>query len=1202
MTNDRTATATQLQLTRVATAVGDCRRAICWALALMLWTGLLGDMSSSLAQRDLQQIPDPDPSVSLASFTLPAGLQANLFAGDGQISKPIHMNFDARGRLWVAGSEVYPQIEPGQPATDKIFILEDTTGDGVADQATVFADNLLIPTGILPDELGGCYVANSTELIYLSDTDGDGRADQRRVILSGFGTEDTHHLLHTLTWGPDGSLFMNQSIYIHSHVETPWGVQRMNGGGIWRFRPDTLELEVHCLGFVNPWGKIFDPWGQSFATDGAYGEGINYVFPNSVFVTSPGATRIVGGMNPGSPKHCGLEIVSGRHFPESWQGNMITNDFRANRVCRFEVEPQGSSYRSRQLEEVIRSTHQAFRPIDAKMGADGALYIADWYNPIIQHGEVDFRDPRRDRQRGRIWRLTFAERDLVKRDNLAELEPAALLEQLRLPEQSTRTWAKRMLRRFPLAEVQAALQRKIQAVQQSLPPATEADRYAAEMQYLLELLWAGLHRDHLDRDLLNALLQSEAPTARAAAVRVASDFLHRKDAETLRRVVERAIQDEHPQVRLEAITALRRLPEARSATIALQAWQRPIDGSMDFALWKTLRDLAPHWVPLVEAGRFEFGSDATALTFALKAVESTNVVNPLLQVLRDGQLSAAAAGTVAKQIANLADTNQLDALLDWVQQLDEERRLELILLIGAEAKARPSSVPREIRNGLQQWLQHGTDDQLTADRVRQLIFAAAKWPEPVTLELLWQATESDHSPSAELLDAATRAVVDVLLATPAEERSELAQRIVQAIEQNPAGSPARVRWIGQVARWDVERAVSWIVTELRVEQPLEHVGRLLSSLLEQRGGQAAMARRLQETSSIIPPEMAREALRLLQASPAPDAELAAALRTGGQLAEIGWKLSENEFAEMVQQIVRSGDPIAGEKVYRRADLQCMNCHAIGGVGSIVGPDMISIGASAPVDYLLESLLDPAAKVKEGYHTKKILTQEGTIITGMVQSFSGGVYRLRLADGSLKDVAEAEIDEIADGSSLMPAGLIDTLTSAELIDLVSFLSNLGRTEAFSIRTDNTARAWQVLQWQQPVHHLMNRTSFDSVTDGRGGLPWTNLLPLVSGLVPASELPTYKIHGNVPPTSFLRTKIQVLEAGKLNLVLSEDAGVQLWVNGKPTPVAQKQVALELPAGDCEIVIALDRDVRSDGIRLQVQGGATNPAVFQLPLSLN
>src|SRR5690606_10692118 len=139
--------------------------------------------------------------------------------------------FDERGRLWVASSSVYPQIKPGQKADDKILVLEDTDGDGQADKTTVFADGLLIPTGVVPGD-GGVYVANSTELIHLSDTDGDGRADRRRVVLSGFGTEDTHHLLHTLRWGHDGQLYMNQSIYIHSHVETPYGVVRLNGGGI----------------------------------------------------------------------------------------------------------------------------------------------------------------------------------------------------------------------------------------------------------------------------------------------------------------------------------------------------------------------------------------------------------------------------------------------------------------------------------------------------------------------------------------------------------------------------------------------------------------------------------------------------------------------------------------------------------------------------------------------------------------------------------------------------------------------------------------------------------------------------------------------------------------------------------------------------------------------------------------------------------
>ncbi len=163
----------------------------------------------ALGQRDLKSIPPTDPEIERRSFQLPEGFEVNLFASEQTplppddrgvarvgIAKPIQMNFDARGRLWVASSEVYPQIEPGQKANDKVLILEDTDGDGKADKTTVFADGLLIPTGVEPGD-GGAYVANSTELLHLRDTDGDGKADRRRVVLSGFGTEDTHHILHT---------------------------------------------------------------------------------------------------------------------------------------------------------------------------------------------------------------------------------------------------------------------------------------------------------------------------------------------------------------------------------------------------------------------------------------------------------------------------------------------------------------------------------------------------------------------------------------------------------------------------------------------------------------------------------------------------------------------------------------------------------------------------------------------------------------------------------------------------------------------------------------------------------------------------------------------------------------------------------------------------------------------------------------------
>jgi len=222
-----------------------------------------------------------------------------LWAETPLISKPIQINFDPEGRLWIAGSRLYPQIQPGQAAEDQILVMEDTDQDGVADHTTVFADGLLMPTGIEPGD-GGAYVGQSTELLHLKDTDGDGRADQRRIVLSGFGTEDTHHILHTLRWGHDGQLYMNQSIYIHSHLETPHGLVRLNSGGVLHLRPDNLELDVYLRGFCNPWGHQFDLYGQSFVTDGAGFQGISYGVPGAMYFTYAGGRRLLDSISPGS--------------------------------------------------------------------------------------------------------------------------------------------------------------------------------------------------------------------------------------------------------------------------------------------------------------------------------------------------------------------------------------------------------------------------------------------------------------------------------------------------------------------------------------------------------------------------------------------------------------------------------------------------------------------------------------------------------------------------------------------------------------------------------------------------------------------------------------------------------------------------------------------------------------------------------------
>src|ERR1051325_7637149 len=241
-----------------------------FALVCLAWTLKL---CAAENQADESKLLSPEEEVK--TFQIEPGFDIQLFAAEPMIANPIHMNFDAQGRLWVLCSSGYPQIQPSTEPKDKLIILQDTNGDGRADQASTFADGLMIPTGFaLGDQ--GVYVGQGTELLHLRDSNGDGKADQTRVVLSGFGTGDAHHFINTFVWGPGGELYFNQGWNLYSKIETPKGVTILDRSGIFRFRPRTLDLDVvlanaMIINYPNPWGHAIDAFGQSLICDGAGG-------------------------------------------------------------------------------------------------------------------------------------------------------------------------------------------------------------------------------------------------------------------------------------------------------------------------------------------------------------------------------------------------------------------------------------------------------------------------------------------------------------------------------------------------------------------------------------------------------------------------------------------------------------------------------------------------------------------------------------------------------------------------------------------------------------------------------------------------------------------------------------------------------------------------------------------------------------------
>ncbi|MCE9531975.1 MAG: HEAT repeat domain-containing protein [Planctomycetes bacterium] len=1108
--------------------------------------------SLSFAQSGAKTV-DPDPELERKTFILPEGFEVNLYAADPLLAKPIQMNFDPQGRLWVACSEVYPHIQPGQKANDKILILEDTKGVGKADKVTVFADGLLIPTGVEPGD-GGAYVANSTELLHLTASKPGGKADKTRVVLSGFGTEDTHHILHTLRWGPEGMLYFNQSIYIHSHIETPHGVKRLNGGGIWRFRPETMHLDVFVRGFINSWGHHIDRYGQSFITDGANGEGITHGIPGAGYPTVVGMPRILHGLNPGSPKHCGLEILSGTHLPEEYRGNMLTNDFRGHRVCRFVLKDDGSTYASQEKAELIKSNHPAFRPIDIKMGPDGAIYIADWYNPIIQHGEIDFRDPRRDHTHGRIWRVTAKGRPLVKKPEFDVNNVESLLNHLTSPEDWTRQQARRLLKECGAKAVLPVLDGWVKKLD---PAKSEYE------PLLLEALWTYQALNEVKPELLATALRASKPEIRAAATRMLADW-YESIPSALELATER-VRDDHPRVRLEAVRTLARFRTARAAEVAMTALDKPVDRVIDYALWLTAKDLESAWMASFKEGKLDFNGNARHLSFALESVGSAAATGPILKLIESKKLAPDREHALWMLLAKIGGHEELALVLQQVDFKFKTPEQRGLLLAAVEDAVRQRKIlpPRNVKDLFK---------TLSPDDVPL-----------VRLMGLWKierhrASLQQFAGNAKLPIESRVAAFEALAVLGGPESRELFDVLSESKEE----STSRLA-IAALATLNLDAGAKRAIDFLKGAQPNDDNLGLFMAFLNRKGGAASLTKAL--AGNKLPPDIAKLGLRALRSSVQDAPALVEALNKAGDLAAQKRELTKPELDLLVAEVAKSGDAARGEALYRRADLQCMKCHAIGGSGGQVGPDLVSIGASAPVDYLIESLLVPAKAVKEGYHALRIETADGKVHSGIKIRETKTEMVLRTVEDREITITVKDIEDKRETRSLMPDGLVDTLTRAELVDMVKFMSELGKLGPFSLGKGRVVRRWQVLQPTPAALNAIRRSRVAAAAENDPAFEWQSAYGKVSGEFPLDAAPSLTIWKDTAPLAVIRCQLDVTVGGKVKLKLNSAAGVSMLIGTNPLD-AKDEMTIDVPFGVQTLMFAIDLSKRKEPLRVELE----------------
>ena len=395
--------------------MASLRRVVPIASAWLLFTVL---QQAGLGQNPLSvSKPEADNSVKaeLASFAVDKQLQINLFADESMgIANPICMRWDGYGRLWVLCTWAYPQLKPGEKPNDKLLILEDTNDDAKADKISTYIDGLNMPTGFALGH-GGAYIGNGRELLHGRDTTGDGKADERVVLFSGFGTGDTHQTINSFEWSPGGELFFSQGLHCFSRVQTPWGIRKLDEHGSWRLRPLRRQLHPHrrTSGGGNPWGFAFGNWGEPFIKSN--GPGVSELLPGMIV-----SEKIVGDYWGGAVqigatkiKSMIIEIVDTPVLPKNFQGDFLIAGYFARNIARLRPTVDGAGHKLQTLAPILTSTHNAFRPVDLNTGPDGALYVADWFNPIIGHYQASLRHPDRDKVNGRIWRITTKGKTLL---------------------------------------------------------------------------------------------------------------------------------------------------------------------------------------------------------------------------------------------------------------------------------------------------------------------------------------------------------------------------------------------------------------------------------------------------------------------------------------------------------------------------------------------------------------------------------------------------------------------------------------------------------------------------------------------------------------------------------------------------------------------------------------------------------------------
>lgn len=959
------------------------------------------EKSSGLAQ----------PAVDAAAqMVLPPGFAANVYVSEPDVRQPVAMTFDAKGRMWVVELYTYAEIPVNfaQDLRDRILILADTDGDGKVDERKVFWDGGRRITSVLPG-MGGAYILAAPQMLFLPDADGDDIPDgPAEVLLDGFNDDRIRHtMVNGLKWGPDGWIYGRHGIQAWSEVGapgTPEPLRKRVNSCIWRYHPLKKTFEVVCEGGTNPWGWDYNAEGEMFfintvighfwhAIPGAfykrmYGdhrrdhlyEWLDHHADHVHWATGEKWNDSSRGISDstsavgGGHAHTGLLVYQGNSFPSEWQGRVLTCNFLGRRLNAEMLAPNGSGFTAKHLPDFARMSDPWFRGIELITGPDGAVYVADWSDTGECHDNDGIH-----RATGRIFRIQYQS---GKSHTTPDLSVSLQSDWVNLLY-SANAWhwrsALRLLQEVPLeSETIAAL----------LTNATSAD---GPSLLKLRSFWALADRPEAEIVARQFLTRGDV-SQRCWAVRWLVD--HSADERLLAdELTGLAGRENSPRVRLYLAGALQKLPLKHRLHLAMEISQDSgdnADHNLPLMIWYGIEELvagkpelAPELFPAIQLNLVR--KFIARRLFELKSSGSV----PLSQIL---------AQCLMKQ-----DENGLDLALQGISGAAEEMDSAPLLPDWASVASHPSVVGNHDR--LQQVVKLGAlmgQDASLMELARRMRDTALpdKERQDALIRFFSLRPEMLSQQAGELLGdpVLVDALLPLLTNLPIDESAPLLFRILPG-----AGAPRRSRIVDVL----VSRAEG---------------AELLVNALEDR--------------IILPNDVS--ALQARQVFSLDDDDLAKRM-------EMAWGVSRSAREDLQVRIqdwksrltpeeISRADLADGQVVFARA---CASCHKMFGQGGDLGPELTGSNRSS-LDYLLENILDPNAVIPIDAQAVLVTLKDGQVFTGVGGLERGNQVTLRSPAGIMQWPAAKVLSVRPLGFSLMPEGILDTLSAGESRNLIGWL--------------------------------------------------------------------------------------------------------------------------------------------------------------------